>query len=72
VNARVFDQRDRSRLVARDVLPYLALGVNNDLDAHWNVGAEALYVPLTVKRSVGGARTDDSFLTLRLALRYRP
>jgi hypothetical protein len=71
VNARVFDQRDRSRLAARDVLPYLALGVSDDFDAHWNLGGEVLYVPLRVRRDTGGPRTDDSFVTLRLALRYR-
>jgi hypothetical protein len=72
VNAHVFDQIDRSRLVARDVLPYVALGVSNDVDPHWNLGAEVLYVPLTVRRDVNGPRADDSFVTLRVAARFRP
>jgi hypothetical protein len=70
VDALVFDQRDRSRLVARDVLPYLAIGGSNDLDAHWTIGAEVLYVPLTVKREFDRPRTQDPFTTIRFALRY--
>ena len=71
VDALVFDARDRTRLVARGVLPYLALGASHPVDAHWSLGVEALYVPLPVKREPGGARTNDPFATLRVQLRYR-
>lgn len=71
VDALVFGLRDRSRLTARDVLPYLAAGANYDVDTHWTVGAEALYVPLTVRRDFDPARQHDPFTSLRLQLRYR-
>lgn len=50
VDALVYDSRDRTRLVARDVLPYLAAGGRRRLSAHWSVAAEMLYVPLKVRR----------------------
>jgi hypothetical protein len=71
VDALVFGARDRTRLVARGVLPYLALGASHPVDAHWSLGVEALYVPLPVKREAGGERTNDPFATVRLQLRYR-
>ena len=63
--------RDRSRLTARSVLSYAALGATYPLDARWSVGGEFLYVPLTVKREAGGPRTYDPLATVRVELRYR-
>jgi hypothetical protein len=71
VDAPVFDVRDRSRLTARNVLPYIALGATYDFDAHWSAGVEGLYVPLVVKREDGGERENDPFTTVRVQLRYR-
>lgn len=71
VDALVFALHDRSRLAARDVLPYLAVGASHDFGAHWTVGAEVLYVPLTVRRGPGLAREQDPFTGLRVQLRYR-
>lgn len=71
VDARVFTLHDRSRLTARDVLPYVAVGVNRDIGTHWTLGAEVLYVPLTVRRDPGAAREQDPFTSLRVLARYR-
>ncbi|MGH9551264.1 MAG: hypothetical protein ACRD3W_17910 [Terriglobales bacterium] len=56
VDALVFDLHDRSRLVARDVLPYLAIGASHQVDTRWSLGAEVLYVPLMVRREFAGPR----------------
>lgn len=71
VDALVFDRRDRSLLVVRDVLPYLAIGASHKVDTRWSLGAEVLYVPLTVRRESAGPRENDPLTTLRLQLRYR-
>lgn len=71
VDALTFDFHDRSRLVTRDVLSMLALGVNRDLDPHWSVGVEVLHVPLSVERRPGAGRERDSFTSARLQVRYR-
>lgn len=71
VDALVFAVRDRSYLVARGVMPYVAIGPSYQLDAHWSFGAEVLYVPLSVRRTLDGPRKSDPFTSLRLQLRYR-
>ena len=71
VDAPTFDVRDRSRLAARGALPFAALGASRDLDAHWNLGGELLYVPLRVKRRPDAPRENDPLTSLRLQLRYR-
>lgn len=72
VDALTFDQRDRSRLVAHDVLPFVAAGLRHGLGAHFDWGAEVLFVPLRVRRTATGPSERDDFLGLRLQLRYRP
>lgn len=72
VDALVFRVRDRSHLVARGVLPYLAVGIARPLGAHWEAAAEVLHVPLQVRRAADGGREDDAFTSLRLQLRWRP
>lgn len=71
VDALTFDVRDRSRLVARDLLPYLAIGTSRDVGKRWNVGMEVLQVPLTVRRDPDAGRESDPLTSLRLQLRYR-
>ena len=71
VDAYTFDAHDRSRLVAHDVLPFAAAGLQREVDAHWAWGAELLFVPLTVRRGAGAPAERDDFLDLRLQLRYR-
>ena len=71
VDALTFDLHDRSRLVARDVLPYLAIGTGRDLSAHWRVGVELLHVPLTVRRGPGASPDSDPLTSLRLQVRYQ-
>lgn len=51
VDARVYDARDRTRLLARDVLPFVALGVRRRLAPGWSVAAELLHMPMS--RRVG-------------------
>jgi hypothetical protein len=70
VDARVFTVRDRTRLVARGVLPYFALGQQRALDPHWNIGIELVHVPLQVRRD--GLRERDDFTALRLRLGWMP
>jgi hypothetical protein len=70
VDALTFDVRDRSHLVARDVLPFFVIGAKRDLGAHWSLGTEILYVPLTVRREPDGPREHDPLTSLRLQLRY--
>jgi hypothetical protein len=71
VDALVFTLHDRSRLTARDVLPYVAVGASHDFGTHWTVGAEALYVPLTVRRDSDRDREQEPFTSVRLLVRYR-
>ena len=69
VNARVFTVIDQSRLVARGVLPYFALGIGRDLGTHWHASAEILHVPLDVRRGEENVE-NDALTSLRLQLRW--
>ena len=71
VDALTFGFRDRSQLLARDVVPYLAAGFNLRFRVNWYVGAELLHVPLTVRREEGGPEEFDSLTSLRLRVGYR-
>ena len=71
VDARTFSVRDRSRLLARGVLPYLAIGASRDLNTRWRLGTEVLYVPLAVRRDPNVAPNNDPLFSLRVQLRYR-
>lgn len=72
IDALVFTARDRSHLVARGVLPYLALGVSHKLAPRWTVAAEVLHVPLDVRRDPEGGVDNDAFTSLRLRLGWSP
>jgi hypothetical protein len=71
VDAITFDFRDRSRLVARDVLSFVAIGTGRDIGAHWRVGVELLHVPLAVRRGPGATRENDPLTSVRVQVRYR-
>jgi hypothetical protein len=71
VDALTFNVRDRSRLVARGVLPFATIGASRDLDARWNLGVEVLYVPLRVQREPNVPSEKDALTSLRLQLLYR-
>ena len=71
VDALTFDNRDRSRLVARGTLPFATIGASRDLDARWKMGVEVLHVPLHVRREPEAARDSDPLTSLRLQVRYR-
>jgi hypothetical protein len=62
--------RDRSRLVARDVLPYVAAGAGRDLGERWRLSFEVLYVPLSVQRDPAQGSVNDPLTSLRAQLRY--
>ena len=64
------NHRDRSRLVARDVLPYVAAGGGRDLGDCWRLSLEVLYVPLSVRRDPEGASSNDPLTSFRAQLRY--
>lgn len=70
VDALTYDVRDRSRLVARDVLPFAAVGVQHGLGDRWSVGLEILHVPLSVRRTMDADRGREGLTSLRVQLRY--
>jgi hypothetical protein len=70
VNARVFSVIDRSRLVARGVLPYAAIGLGREIAPRWHASVELLHVPIDVQRTAGQVE-NDALTSLRLQLRYR-
>jgi len=71
VDAFTFDEHDRSHLVSRTTLPLTTAGLSVDLDPHWNVGLEVLYVPLNVRREPGAPTQSDPLTSARLQLLYR-
>jgi len=71
VDAELATHRDRTRLVTRGTLRYLALGASRPLSPRWSLASELLYVPLAVRRDPAG-RTNDGYWSIRLALRFRP
>ncbi len=71
VDALTFGVRDRSRLVARGVLPFATIGASRDLDPRWNLGVDMLYVPLRVQREPNAPSENDPLTSVRLQLRYR-
>jgi hypothetical protein len=71
VDALTFNVRDRSYLVARGSMPFATIGASRDLDAHWNLGMEVLYVPLRVQREPNAPSQNDPLTSLRLQLLYR-
>jgi hypothetical protein len=62
--------RDRSRLVARDVLPYVAAGAARDVGERWRLSVEFLYVPLSVQRNAEEGASNDPLTSFRAQLRY--
>jgi hypothetical protein len=72
IDALTFGFRDRSQLLARDVVPYLAAGFNYASRERWYAGVEVLYVPLTVRREEGAPTERDSLTSLRLRVGYGP
>jgi hypothetical protein len=72
VDALVFTVRDNSHLVARGVLPTVALGAGYALAPHWRASAELLHVRMDVRRDPGGRSEDDAFTGLRLRLDWLP
>jgi hypothetical protein len=71
VDALTFDVRDRSRLLARDVLPFGVVGVARRIGTQWSLGVEVLHVPLSVRRGPDAATQSDPLTSFRLQLRYR-
>jgi len=61
--------RDRSRLVAHDVAPYLAAGAGRDFAGRWRASIEYLYVPLSVRREDANGIQNDPLRSFRLELR---
>lgn len=59
------------RLSTRGSAPYLAAGIAGDLGTRLEVGIEALWLPLEVRRREDGAPERDPFWSLRVAVRYR-
>ena len=71
VDAFTFGVHDRSLLVARGSMPFVTVGASRDLDAHWNLGVEVLYVPLRVQREPNTPSQNDPLTSVRLQLLYR-
>lgn len=70
VDALTYGVRDRSRLVTKGMLPYIALGVGRRWEHGWRVALEVLHVPLDVRREAGVSREDDPLTSIRLQVRY--
>jgi hypothetical protein len=70
VDALTFDERDRSRLVARGVLPFVTVGLGREIAPRWNAGVELLYVPLHVRRPPDFGLEGDSLMSVRMQFRY--
>jgi hypothetical protein len=71
LDSLTFSFRDRTRLTANGFKRYLVAGVSHDLNSSWSVGAEVLYVPLSVRRDPNLSASNDSLTSVRLQLRYR-
>lgn len=71
VDALTFGFRDRSQLLLRDVVPYLAVGFNVELREGWYAGAELLHVPLSLQREEGASTEHDPLTSLRVRVGYR-
>ncbi|HKE41007.1 MAG TPA: hypothetical protein VKG21_14295 [Casimicrobiaceae bacterium] len=71
VDAMTFDVHDRSHLTARGSLPFGTVGTTVDLDPHWSLGAEVLYVPLNVQRRPNMPSQNDQLTSARIQLLYR-
>ena len=71
VDAFTFNVHDRSLLEARGSWPFATIGASRDLNPHWNVGLEVLYVPLRVQRGLDAPTENDSLTSVRLQLLYR-
>lgn len=71
VDALTFSIRDRTRLLARDIVPYAILGANHALGKRWGLGFELLYVPLDVRRTADDRPSNDPMCSVRLQLSYR-
>lgn len=72
IDARVFTVIDRSHLVARGVLPYVAFGAARDLSPSWVMAAELLHVPLDVRRNANAGVDNDAYTALRVRLAWAP
>ena len=70
VDSLTFDERDRSRLVARGVLPFATVGAGYDIGNGWDLGIELLYVPLHVRRPPAFTRENDPLTSVRVQLRH--
>jgi hypothetical protein len=70
VDAQVYNARDRSRLASDGNLAWLTAGLRRDLDRHWSIGVEALYVPLDVRRPPAYFLDHDPLVSVRAQLRY--
>lgn len=70
VDAYTYGVHDRSRLVAKDVVPTIALGATRAYGQHWRWGVEVFYVPLRVRRGDGRSSDNDPLTSVRLHLRY--
>ncbi|GAB3095950.1 hypothetical protein [Lysobacter terrae] len=71
VDALTFDAHDRSRLVAKDVLPFFVVGGGRDIGHRWAMTLELLHVPLDVRREPEASRENDPLTSVRIQLRYR-
>ena len=71
VNALTLGVRDQSYLTSSGPMRYGTLGASYDLDTHWNLGAEVLYVPLKVQREINGPIQNDPLTSVRVQLVYR-
>lgn len=71
VDARSPTLVSRPYLSTRGSAPYVAAGIAGDLGARWEIGLEALWLPLEVRRDDEGGLERDAYWSLRVSLRHR-
>lgn len=71
VDARSPTLVSRPYLSTRGAAPYVAAGIAGDFGARWEIGLEALWLPLDVRRDDDGGLERDPFWSLRVSLRHR-
>jgi hypothetical protein len=72
VDALTAGVRDRSRLDVDATRPFVALGAERAIGAHWRASLHWLRVPLDVRRGTDAPRERDDYGAVRVALAWRP
>ena len=70
VDAPLFTRLERTRVTNDSDLAWFTVGGRYEFAPRWSLAAEALYVPLYVRRPPEFDRSLDSLASARVQLRY--